>query len=148
MKRIFLAVITAFISITAMADGENGLYIIAGDNSNSYPVSEIQKITFSNGNVVVEKTDGTKASTAMSSISRMYFGELETAIQTIEGDSSSPWDGKNILIKGRQNVKVYHSSGSLVYEGQFNDGEAVSMESLPRGIYVVEVGSKSFKIAK
>lgn len=148
MKRMLLAVVTAFISMTAMADGENGLYIIAGESSNSYPVSEIQKITFSNGNVVVEKTDGTKASTAMTSISRMYFGELETAIQTVEGDGSSIWDGKNIKIRGHQNVKVYHSSGSLVYEGQFLDGESVSMDELPRGVYVIEVGGNSFKIAK
>ena len=83
MKRLFMAVITAFVSITAMADGEKGLYIIAGE-TDTYPVSEIQKITFSNGNVVVEKTDGTKATTAMSSISRMYFGEIVTGIKTLK----------------------------------------------------------------
>ena len=146
MKRLFMAVITAFVSITAMADGEKGLYIIAGE-TDTYPVSEIQKITFSDGNVVVEKTDGTKATTAMSSISRMYFGEIVTGIKNVEIEGGK-WDGKSITVKGSQNVKIYHSSGSLVFNGQFRDGETVSMEELPRGVYVVEVGSNSFKIAK
>ena len=53
-----MAAIAAMMSLAAYADGELGLYILAG-STDTYPVSELQKITFSNGNVVVHKTDGT-----------------------------------------------------------------------------------------
>ena len=95
MKKLLMAAIAAMMSLAAYADGELGLYILAG-STDTYPVSELQKITFSNGNVVVHKTDGTTSSTAMSGIQRMYFGEITPdGINTLASDEAYAWDGSD-----------------------------------------------------
>ena len=146
MKRILLAIIATFASLSLFADDENGLYIVTSETS-TYAVSQLKKITFSNGNVVVEKTDGTSTTTPMASISRMYFGALSTAIQDVNMDGNN-FDGKNIIMATSGRVRIFRASGQMVSDGNYEPGQAVSIENLPTGVYVVEIGGKSFKVAK
>ena len=148
MKKLLMAAIAAMMSLAAYADGELGLYILAG-STDTYPVSELQKITFSNGNVVVHKTDGTTSSTAMSGIQRMYFGEITPdGINTLASDEAYAWDGKTLKVNGKSTVKVYQVSGAMVSEGTYADGQGINLDKLTNGISVIESGSKSFNIAK
>lgn len=68
-----MAVIAALFAVTAMADDEFGLYIVTNSDTTTTNVTTLQKITFSNGNVVVQTTDGASTSTSMADISKMYF---------------------------------------------------------------------------
>ena len=78
MKRFLTAVMALFLTLTAFADDEFGLYIVTSSETTTTSVSTLQKITFSNGNVVVQTTDGNTLSTAMADISKMYFDYLST----------------------------------------------------------------------
>ena len=73
MKRVCMAVIAALFAVTAMADDEFGLYIVTKSDTTTTNVTTLQKITFSNGNVVVQTTDGASTSTTMADINKMYF---------------------------------------------------------------------------
>ena len=73
MKRVCMAVIAALFAVTAMADDEFGLYIVTNSDTTTTNVTTLRKITFSNGNVVVQTTDGESTSTSMSDINKMYF---------------------------------------------------------------------------
>ena len=73
MKRVCMAVIAALFAVTAMADDEFGLYIVTKSDTTTTNVTTLQKITFSNGNVVVQTTDGASTSTSMADINKMYF---------------------------------------------------------------------------
>lgn len=145
MKKLLMAVVAAFVSLTALADGEKGLYII-NTETNTIPVAEIQKITFENGNVVVKKTTGESSTFAMTDISRMYFGELTTGIDEVAVEGS--WDGKSITLAADCKVEVFNASGIAVSQGSFSKGDVINLESIPSGIYIVKIGDKSFKIAK
>ena len=146
MKRILLAFVALFASLSMFADDETGLYIVASETS-TYAVSDLKKITFSNGNVVVEKKDGTSTTTAMSSISRMYFGAISTGIQDVNMAGNN-FDGKSITMGKKGRVRIFRASGQMVSDGNYESGQSVSLENLPAGVYVVEVGGNSFKIAK
>lgn len=146
MKRILFAIIATFASLSVFADDETGLYIVASETS-TYAVSELKKITFSDGNVVVEKTDGTSTTTAMSSISRMYFGAISTGIQDVNLAGNN-FDGKSITMGNKGRVRIFRASGQMVSDGNYEPGQSVSLESLPSGVYVVEIGGNSFKVAK
>lgn len=146
MKRILLAFIATFVSLSMFADDETGLYIVASETS-IYAVSDLKKITFSNGNVVVESIDGTSTTTAMSSISRMYFGAIPTGIQDVNLAGNN-FDGKSITMGKKGRVRIFRASGQMVSDGNYESGQSISLESLPAGVYVVEVGGSSFKIAK
>ena len=150
MKRLLLALIATLCSLTALADGEYGLYILSEGGASTEPttfsVSEIQKITFENGNVVVKQTTGESSTFSMSSISRMYFGELVTGIREVS--SEGIWDGKSIKVLGDSKVEVFTTSGVAVSQGEYTNGESVNLEHLPQGVYIVKVGGRSVKIAK
>ena len=73
MKRVCMAVIAALFAVTALADDEFGLYIVTKSDTTTTNVTTLQKITFSNGNVVVQTTDGASTSTSMADINKMYF---------------------------------------------------------------------------
>ncbi len=146
MKRFLMAVIATFASMAAFADGEVGLYIIAGETS-TYPVSELQKISFQDNNVVVLKSDGSKETIAIANISKMYFGEVVTGINELQPDAEL-WDGNSLKADADQAITVYNSSGMTVSRGKYSKGDVIHLDNMPRGIYIVEMGNKSFKIAK
>lgn len=137
MKRLLiLAVLTAFTATHALADDDYSLYIVSGSSAapTSYAVSDIQKITFSNGNVVVTKTDGTSASVAMSSISSMYLDVTSVdAIETMDAD-----EALNLSA-------VYDLQGRMVAR-RFADFKDNS--SFASGIYVITHGGQSYKFIK
>jgi len=149
MKKLLLAFIATLCSLTAFADGEYGLYILpegASDEPTTFSVSEIQKITFENGNVIVKQTSGESSTFSMSSISRMYFGELVTGIRDVS--SEGLWDGKSIKVIGDSKVEVFTTSGVAVSQGKYSNGESVNLDHLPQGVYIVKVGGRSIKIIK
>lgn len=147
MKRLLMAVLTAFASMAAWADGEVGLYII-NEQTNTFEVAQLQKISFQDNNVVVLKTDGSSETFAISGISKMYFGELTTGINEMALESADVWDGKSLKVNGNTPVEVFNSSGIAVAKGKYEKGDVISLENLPKGIYVVKMGNKSLKIAK
>lgn len=90
MKKILLAALAALFSIAAFAqtttEDEYGLFVVTESETATTAVSILRKITFSNGNVVVQKSDGTSETTAMADINRMYFGIMEPVEEHLKGD--------------------------------------------------------------
>lgn len=71
MKKLIIMSLALIMSMAMFAD-DYTLYIAAEATTN-HKLSTIQKLTFENGNVVVNLKDGTKESTAISTVSRMFF---------------------------------------------------------------------------
>jgi hypothetical protein len=78
MKRFLMAVMSVFFALAVYADDEFGLYVVTDSETKTTEVSSLQKITFSNGNVVVQTKDGTSTSTAMSDVTKMYFDYIKS----------------------------------------------------------------------
>jgi len=124
-KSIFLALVACF-SLTAMAD-DFSLYIEnTSEEKTSYRVSELQKITFSDGNVVLSHTDGQTTQVAISKISTMYFDTASTdAIELVKNGE--------ISLEG---ATVYDLAGRRV-------------NGLQRGVNIVKTADgRSIKIVK
>ncbi len=150
MKKFLLVAIATILSLPALADDYN-LYIVNTSNvKTAYAVSDVQKITFENGNVVVTATDGTTVSTAISAISELYFNtETAESISRLNTDGTFSFDGENItLAHATSTIRVYQASGLLVASLTASDGQPISLSQLPRGIYIVNVDGLNFKIAK
>lgn len=94
MKKLIALFISLAIGATALAD-DYTLYIVA-NSTTSHSLKQVQKITFEDGNVVVNYKDGTKQSTAISLVSRMYFGLGATyAIEDVNRDGTT--DTQDVL---------------------------------------------------
>ena len=146
MKKFFLAAFAALFSLTCLAD-DYCLNVIA-NATDSYATASLKKISFENGNVVVTTSDGASTSYAISSISQMYFSSTSAGIGSISNDKSFAWDGTTLSLNGlKGKVQVYQPSGALV-ASESTDSQSINLSRLSKGVYVVNVDGKSFKIIK
>ena len=90
MKKLIVLSVVLLMSIGAFADDYYSFYIAAttSQQPTGYKVSDIQKLTFENGNIVVNLKNGYKESTAISVVSRMYFSLQAAVAEDINGDGS------------------------------------------------------------
>ncbi len=121
----------------------------SGDET-SWAVSEVQKITFSGSNVVVTATDGTSATFAMSEVSKLNFQTSPTAIQNLQAETPVRFDGDNLKVSASEGtvVDVFSATGTLVGKASVDGSGQVSLSNLPKGVYMVKVGSKTSKVLK
>ena len=89
MKKLIVLSVALIMSMAALAD-DYTLYIVANTSQQAtgHKLADIQKLTFENGNVVVNLKNGTKESTAISVVSRMYFSTLSATVDDVNGDGS------------------------------------------------------------
>ena len=87
MKKLIAFSFMLFMSLATFAD-DYTLYIAAMTSQQAarHKLADIQKITFENGNVVVNLKSGETESTAISSVSRMYFSLTSQAMEDVTGD--------------------------------------------------------------
>ena len=146
---IFVALATLF-SLSAMAD-DYSLYILQSTGQTSYQLADLQKITFSEGKVVILTKSGETAQVPISSISRMYFDltSPETGLDNVDTRRGLAWDGQRLSFEGLTGrVEVFQTSGALVKQAVASDGGAINLSQLPAGVYIVKAAGKSFKIVK
>lgn len=90
MKNLVACLIALFLSLSAFADDGFSLFIVANTSQQpaEHKLADIQKLTFENGNLVVNLKNGQKESTAISVVSRMYFSSLSSVAEDINGDGT------------------------------------------------------------
>ena len=92
MKKLIVLSVVLFMTLGAFADDNDdyALYIAAttSQQPTGHKLADIQKLTFENGNLVVNLKNGTKESTAIRVVSRMYFSLLSAVAEDINGDGS------------------------------------------------------------
>jgi len=94
MKKL-ISLIAALSIAGAMHADDYTLYIVANSTTN-YTLAKVQKITFENGNVVVNMKDGTKQSTAISAVSRIYF-DIAAAFEGEDVNQDGSVDTQDVL---------------------------------------------------
>lgn len=88
MKKLIVLSVALIMSMAALAD-DYTLYIVANTSQQTgHKLADIQKLTFENGNVVLNYKNGNKESTAISLVSRMYFSTLSATVEDVNGDGS------------------------------------------------------------
>lgn len=134
-KQLLTLAIAASSALTMQAD-DLSLYLepTTGATS-SYEVATLQNMTFVNGNVVINKKDGTTITADISSLKRMYFSATTTAINSLLGNEPAPYT-------------LYDINGVKVGEGIATSAKDLDMSSLQHGLYIVSIKNQNFKIVK
>ena len=140
----------AAFNAAAMAE-DNHLYIEpnAGETL-EWGVPTLQKMTFQNGNVILTMKDGTSTYTPISSIKRMDIcTPSANSISSVEENSQCTWDGERLHINAQQGapVNVFSVNGTLVRHIRLTD-TSIDLQNLSRGVYIVNVDGKNYKIIK
>lgn len=127
------------------------VYVQTGSTEQGYAVSNISRITFPSGTMVVATADGQSASYAIASVTRLYFGE-GSAIASVAAPAVS-WNPAS------RTLTVEAPAGTLVtlytLGGQRVQREVVTLArsqwdlgSLPTGTYIVEANGQTAKIVR
>ena len=132
--------------------------IIQADTESTLKIAEVRSLTFDgdfhSGNLVVNYTDGTSASTPIASIQKIIFRAEEhesEGIQEVKGGHPTvAVQGDMLLITsvgGR--ARVVCLDGKLVSTVTLTAGTTpLSLASLPAGIYIIDVNGESLKLQK
>lgn len=128
MKKIIMVALATMFSLSALAD-DYTLYVQTAAAEYTYAFDNLQRITFSDGNMVIATKEGETAAVSISSIERVFFDKVATGIKSVENAEG---------VESAANREMYDLSGRPV------SANAV----LPKGIYVVKEGGKTFKIVK
>lgn len=149
MKRLLiLPALTFCLSMPAQADGLQ--YMTAGYNKTekSIELASIHSITFENGSVVVNTTEG-PITFPVAEMEKLFFSSTPTAIRDLKDQSKSlVYVNGVVKVQGTGVLRVYGISGNLQRMANVRGTANVSLESLPQGIYIIRMGNETIKIQK
>jgi hypothetical protein len=133
-KRTILSMSLLLTALMASADNTYGYLTFQKSDGVEQSVSvEGLKMTFSSGQVVVSSGSST-ATFNLSDLSKMYFSDTATGIETVSADAS-----------GDATVQAWTLSG--VSLGSFSS-LSEARQKLSKGVYIVKQGEKTFKITR
>ena len=131
MKKIFLMLAFVASFVTANAGDYKFLTVQQTNGAEQSFTASGLTITFSSGNMVINE-NGTSTTVSLSGLSKMFFSEEATGIETLD-HAASATDGTVIYdLQGRKVATTTPLN--------------VSTSKLPKGVYIVKQGDRSFKI--
>lgn len=151
MKRLLLSMALSVVAGITLQAEDNHLYIQpnAGETT-GWSIPSLQKMSFKDGHIVLTTKTGTTSSTPIPSISRMYITTPSAqGIGHTKRELPYRWDGEKLHVEARPGtmVEVFNISGSIVTR-QALAGTTVDLHHLSKGIYIVKIEGKAFRIIK
>lgn len=150
MRKIILASIFLAGSLSAMADDYQYLTVAQSGSEKSITLATIQKITFDTqaGNVVVHTTEG-QVLFPISEMEKMYFSATIDAVKALPLQSEAlKLERGELKVKGDGLLRIYGANGSVQRMAKVNGETSVSLDNLPKGTYIVNLGNQTIKIKK
>lgn len=153
IKRIFAIYCLTITCLVASAQTEVNLqFYNSGDQT--FTVSDAGKIYFDNGYMLVDEGNGIPYSFLLSDIQKVIFNHI-TSVETLETPNLCiyPNPATNYLIISSEQhtdmpYQIYALDGRLVLSGSAHSEEPISVSSLAKGLYLLKIDGKTFKISK
>lgn len=150
MKRIMIMAVAALLGVASVAADEyNYLTVTSTGSEQSISLPTVQKISFAGGNAVVTTTDGQTFTYPLAGLQKMTFTANPTAIKALPTQEKNlTCKGNTLSVTGSGMLYIYNAAGVLVQMAQVKEGARISLESLPKGVYVASMGEQTIKIKK
>lgn len=150
-----LVALAMLASASAFADNAESLvfYGVQGKADNAVELTNFRKITFGENGFNVLSQDGSTLQLNYGDVRSIKFKDLVNGIQSVTNGNASEmmlhFDGQYVWADGAngQQGAVYGINGQQLLGARLN-GTRISVESLPKGVYVFKAGGKSIKFAK
>ena len=147
IRNLFLT-LAMTVSLTAAADDYAYLRVDGTDGENVFTVSQIDRITFDNQNMVLTLTDGTQNTLPLASLSRMFFTQSsETGISLVRNGGFRIENGVLYIdSKSGSQVTLYNIGGQVVRQFTTNADKAeLNIGGLKQGVYIIKVNGQTQK---
>ena len=118
-----------------------------------YELSESDRISFPNDEILVITQNGTDIQIPISEIRKVTFNEvLATAENKAENIGIFPNPADNSFtvsgINEVQQLKIYSIDGRLVKQEAVSCSQSIDISELPQGLYYVNINKLNFKLIK
>lgn len=150
MKKIIFASLLFVASLPMLADDYQYLTVAHASVEQSIELASIQKITFDTqgGHTIVTTTEG-EVRFPISEMEKMFFSATPTAIKSLPAKSDNLSYAKGKLNVDAEGVLyIYAASGQAVRMAKVDGKTSISLSNLPKGTYIVKLGSQTIKIQK
>ena len=126
-------------------------YLVVNGNK-SFTLSDVQKITFANGNMVVTSTSSSD-SFALSSLNGFKFSDtaITTSNENLEASGMKVVvTNSTLYVSGAAGslASIYTIGGAILYSQILTPESAITIGGFPSGIYILKVNGTSFKFMK
>ena len=151
MKKILL--IVSLITLATTAAAQHLVVEKTGTDNEIVTLDNLKQITFDGITVNIEQNDGTKNSTTMGNINRIYFSDMSSIADIHQQDDNlvEYLSADEIAINANAGsaVSIYSLTGASLLTKRINaQGSAISIANLPKGIYIVKANERTTKIIK
>lgn len=148
-KNIILAALVAAFSLNSLADDYNYLTVSYSGTEESISLPIIQKISFTEESVVVTTTEGQTYTYPLNEMKKMTFTSEPTAIDAIpEQAKGLKFNNGTLKVNGNGMLHIYNANGVLIQMANVKNGANINLESLPTGLYIINMGDKTIKVTK
>lgn len=136
--------------ISTLADNYVYLNVTKTDGESHFTVSEIDKITFDQTNMVLHMTNGEKSTLPLAQLQKMFFSKESTGIATVSKSQSvftSEGSLLHVKVGKGEIVTLYNIKGEQLMQADHDT--TIDTKNLPNGVYIVKTGNQTRKfIAK
>ena len=149
MKRLFLSFVLLTSAVFMMAEDFKYLNVASNGAEESITLSTVQKITFTDTQVIVHTSEGEMAF-PLSEMEKMAFSATADAIDLLplQTESLQFLQGQ-LVTTGKGLLRIYNANGMLMQVANISQEKAIiSLENLPSGMYIVCLGKQSIKLSK
>ena len=143
------------------------LYLLIGQNAQAQSLQiqinsqtkgvnllSLQRMSFSEGNLIILGTTGINENYALSTIEKLYFASSTTSISSVKSSqaiSDFPNPCTDILtIKGAENGEVVLTSidGKVQFRETYQVGTSLDLSMLSSGFYLLSINGQILKLRK
>lgn len=156
-NKFFISIISFMLSlITYSAMAQYGVVVQYTTNQEqAFILNDQGKIFFSGSNLVINQSNGQIQTIAISDIRKLYFQTNLSINNDIAFDNSiilypNPATDNIKLsnIKNHSLICIYNMDGKLLINQFSSSDQSINVGSLKKGIYIVKVNNKTFKLIK
>ena len=149
MKQLFLGLVFALgFAAAASAETYNYLNLTSSSTIQSVALKTVKKITFEGTNIVVTSTDGTTTIAPLATLTKLTFTGIAVGVNTLQAESGKLCiEGGRVVADGQGQLQLFNASGQLVRRQTLTRSHSeLSLDGLPRGIYIARFGRQTIKI--
>lgn len=157
-KRLPTIILLVLMFVVCHANAQSILIIKKADNTQqAYNLSDIQKLTFSDTNLVVNVIDGTTPTLAKSEVKSIVFNNENSGIGEDLADETKvivfPNPSSDFIYvetnkEEASEITIYNTQGQLVIRAKMPSGYPINISSLVAGVYVLKVENQTIKLLK
>lgn len=141
-----------------MARQQMTVYFNNGNAESSFAVSDVASLHFSDGNLLVKQNaDGKQSAISLAEILSIKFADRNPSEVKTVGDGLAAVkvaaSADELRLIGYDTARpqpavLYGIGGTVFYSVSAQTTGSINISTLPKGIYILKLGNKSFKISK